>query len=333
MTCLLWQVSTIRRDGLYDGRVVEIVDGSSEGEEPSPVPPFAVIDELEESVEVTVFGLTDAGIVRSNNEDAFAIVDLDNGALIEAESATRTAACGVEGILLAVSDGMGGAQAGEVASALVLEAMREHLTKSIVTEDPAGVLAAAAAHANARVAEAAMDAEKVGMGATLIAVLIAGGEAITAEVGDSRFYLLRGQTLTLLSRDQTHVQVLLEQGLMTKEAVKTSKAKNVVLQSCGNASELVVAQRVVSLREGDRLLLCSDGLPLHVEDDEIAAVLGTCATLDGACARLLALVKERGGRDNVTIVVADVGGSLAPFDGTETVASTVQVLREFRPGE
>jgi PPM family protein phosphatase len=171
------------------------------------------------------------------------------------------------------------------------------------------------------------------MGATLIAALITGSEAITAEVGDSRCYVLRNMTLTLLSRDQTHVQILLEQGLMTKEMIKSSKAKNVVLQSCGNAPELVVAQRVLSLRDGDRLLLCSDGLTLHVDDDEIGAVLGTCATLEGACARLLALVKERGGRDNVTIVAAQVGGSLLHADPSENVADTVQTIREFRPGE
>jgi PPM family protein phosphatase len=299
--------------------------------EPAP-PPFAFIDELEEvgtEVVVQVCGATDVGSVRSNNEDALAVVDVTRAEHVDVANVASLDA-GDRGILLEVADGMGGENAGEVASAVLLEAVGEHLVQASAT-DAARALGDAVAHGNARVIEAAAERGRAGMGSTLVAVLIRGGLAYTAEVGDSRAYLLRGARLTQLTTDQTQAQMLVEAGLLTPENAKTSRAKNVLVQACGRVSELVIAQTSIALRQGDRLLLCSDGLTADVSNTEIEHVLATTASLDAACARLLTLAAERGGLDNVTVLVAQLGGALPPPSDEESVGDTMEHLRRFSP--
>jgi serine/threonine protein phosphatase PrpC len=304
-----------------------------------PAPSLEELEELEEvkdevagGVAIAVCGISDVGVARSNNEDAFAVVDLTTGDLVEASATGMLVVTGDRGILFAVSDGMGGENAGEVASALVLETVRAHLGANLESADPAASLAAAVVEANRRVADAGSAPDRSGMGATLVALLVHGGTAITAEVGDSRAYVLRSGTLSPITKDQTHIQMLIDQGLLTPEQAKTSRAKNVVIQACGKASEVVVAQRRFELREGDRLLLCSDGLTSHLADPEIAAILKGVDSSEGACAKLVSLANERGGKDNITVLLADVAGPLPPPAPGETVGSTLVALREFSVG-
>ncbi len=294
-----------------------------------PPDAFGAIEEIDAGADVFVSGLTDVGCVRTNNEDAFAVVDLGEGEVLDVVGKQTLVETGPRGLLLVVSDGMGGENAGEVASALVLEATREHLVGAAIEDDAPGALREAIEHAHARVSAAAGEPGREGMGATVIAVLVCGSYAFTAEVGDSRAYLLRRGKLAQLSKDQTHVQVLIDQGLLAPEKAKTSSAKSVVLQACGRADGLVVAQRRVALREGDRLLLCSDGLTGHLEDADIAKILGGAVVLDDACAKLVALAKERGGQDNVTVVAAEVGGSAPAVEAGETIDDCVETLRAF----
>jgi serine/threonine protein phosphatase PrpC len=169
------------------------------------------------------------------------------------------------------------------------------------------------------------------MGATLVGVLIHGGDAYTAEVGDSRAYLLRRSKLTRITKDQTQLQILLDMGLLTEDLAKQSHAKNIVLQACGRAPELVVAQNRIPLRARDRLLLCSDGLTLNVGDAEIENIL-SAAPIEDACAQLMALAIERGGQDNVTVLVVEVGGAL-PVPGPDDAAAVAENIRAFSPVE
>jgi serine/threonine protein phosphatase PrpC len=210
----------------------------------------------------------------------------------------------------------------------VVESLRESLAGGSATEDACEVLRVAVEHANKRVIAAAREGNRHGMGATLAAVLIKGGHAFTAEVGDSRIYLHRGTSCELISKDQTYVQVLLDQGLLTPETVKSSRAKNVVLQAIGKAPRLAVAQRKLALRRGDRLLLCSDGLTAHFEQQEIGEILGG-APLEDAVRDLVAKTNERGGKDNTTVLVLGIGNSAPPPGAGERVADTLTSIREF----
>ena len=168
------------------------------------------------------------------------------------------------------------------------------------------------------------------MGATLVALIIEGESAHVAEVGDSRAYVLRRGELTQITKDQTQIQILLDQGLLTPETAKLSRAKNIVLQAIGKTPDLIVAQRRLGLRDGDRLLLCSDGLTGHVADAEIAQVLGSATSLAHACAQLVTMTNERGGRDNVTVIAASIAGGAR---GHETVEQTLTTIRAFSVGE
>ncbi len=226
---------------------------------------------------------------------------------------------------------MGGENAGEVASALAVEVISAHLASSR-EDDAASALRAAVDHANELVVAAADEPGKKGMGTTVAAVLIRDAAVYTAEVGDSRAYVLRGGDLTQITKDQTYVQLLLDQGLMTPETIKGSVAKNVVLQALGKAPELIVAQRRLALRGGDRVLVCSDGLSSYVTDAEICSVLTSNPSLQDACSKLVAMANARGGHDNVTVLTALVDDVLPPPGANESVAEMLSTLRAYAVG-
>jgi PPM family protein phosphatase len=276
---------------------------------------------------ITVFGRSDVGAVRRNNEDAFVVADLMVSSPIHTMPQPIALQVGIRGILLAVSDGMGGAQAGEIASALTLHCLR--------TEMPAGeggtaeaALTASVEKANQRVWGAAAGSDRKGMGATLTAVLIHGNRAYVAEVGDSRAYVLRGSRFVQLTRDQSYAQLLLDAGTLTREQAETFQYKNVIMQAMGTKPNVVVALNRFTLRRGDRILLCSDGLSIKVKDDEMRNALLATASLDAACAQLIELANCRGGEDNITIVLAQLDGEgLAALTGEERVS--LETLQAF----
>lgn len=275
--------------------------------------------------------ITDVGRVRTNNEDSFVAYDIAQSEPFAASGSTFSFDVGERGFLLAVSDGMGGAQAGEVASALVLRTLEESLSAADQPTDED--LRAAVERANAAVFGAAQDPSRRGMGATLTAVLLRGANAYIASVGDSRAYLLRGARFRQMTRDQSYVQVLMDAGILKPDEAESSPMKNVVLQSMGQKSDVQVALGRLELRRGDRLVLCSDGLTGHVKDEEIAGLVGQKdLSLDEITRQLVALALDRGGEDNITVVVADLSGerlSRAPVP--ESVTQTFQVLSEFEP--
>ncbi len=287
------------------------------------------MDEQSADVLLRVFGKSDVGMVRTNNEDAFLIADLATDQAMDAVSVADVRVSD-RGVLLAVSDGMGGAAAGEIASAITVSSLQQWLA-----EDHAGVgthhlMKSAVEQANRNVHDAAQSTERQGMGATLTAVLIRGPMAHIAEVGDSRAYLVRNGRLRQVTRDQSFVQLLIEQGMLTRDQAEKSPYRNVILQAMGQNPEVTVAIGKLQLCRGDVFVLCSDGLSGKVADDEIRDIVLQGQAFDVVCDRLITLAKQRGGEDNITVVIGEVSGEGIP-EQTERrgITQTLDSVQEF----
>ena len=280
------------------------------------------------SVHLTVYGATHVGKVRKTNEDAFVVADLSGGSLLTEEQLARFDV-GKRGVLLAVSDGMGGHQAGEVASALVLQSLRETMSKLDGDGNYDQLIEHATVKANRAVWDAAHLPGREKMGATLTALFIHGTHVHIAEVGDSRAYLVRGGEVRQVTRDQSYVQVMLDAGALTPEEAATSKMRNVILQAMGNKPDVQVARGRLELRHHDCFILCSDGLSNKVTADELGTIVLSSPSLTVACNRLIDLANERGGEDNITVIAAGLGGDLPPQVLRESISETFVVLKEF----
>jgi len=280
-----------------------------------------------QEVALKAFGRTDIGRVRKKNEDTFVIADLMQSLPIHGMPKPIALNVDWRGVLIAVSDGMGGAEAGEVASAMALHGLRLEMPSGEGGTAEAA-LRASVEKANQDVWQTAADTGRTGMGATLTAILIHGKRAYVAEVGDSRAYLLRGNRFVQLTRDQSFVQNMLDTGAITRGQIATLPNKNAILQAIGTRPSVVVAMNRFTLRQGDRILLCSDGLSGKVTDDELRNVLLTTAALDSACSQLIDLANSRGGEDNITVVLFEMDGQgLAALTGDERVSlETVQAF-------
>jgi len=281
-------------------------------------------------ITITFAALSDVGLTRSVNEDAFQLTDLSTGASYEASPSNGQMSVGKGGALLTLSDGMGGHAAGEVAASTVISSVQKTLQAGGggTAEQR---LETAVRRANADVIAAARTKGRHGMGATLTAVLVDGTCAYVAEVGDSRAYLLRSGQLKQLTRDQSLVQMLVDQGLMHPDEAETSPRKNILLQAMGSVEEVHAAIGQVELRKGDKLLVCSDGISNAVAHDELLEILSVNGPWP-ACAHLIQLANDRGGEDNLTAVVALFdGSSLTAPAPSETVTGTFAVIKDFGP--
>ena len=228
--------------------------------------------------------LTDRGLHRDSNEDA-------------AYAGRR---------LIALADGVGGLPAGEVASEIAVRSL-----STLDAELPAGLdaldaLREAVVGASAQISEAVSgDPALEGMGTTLTAMLLTDGRFAMVHIGDSRAYLYRGGELSQLTRDDSYVQMLIEEGAITPEQARSHPQRSLVSQILqGQLAR--PAYTVLRPDPGDRLLLCSDGLSDVVEDASIARALGEHPELDDCARELVRLALVGGGPDNVTVVVADV---------------------------
>jgi PPM family protein phosphatase len=221
---------------------------------------------------------TDTGRQRSANEDAYF----------------------ARAPVFAVADGMGGAQAGEVASKLAAEAFEPG---SEGTESPEAYLRRVAVEANARIHELAeSDSSHSGMGTTLTAALVEGDEISLAHVGDSRAYVYRNGGLRRLTSDHSLVEELRRQGRLTEQQAEEHPQRSIITRALGPESEVEIDTMTYPARPGDVFLLCSDGLTTMVPEDRIATVLGASPDLDTAATRLVREANEAGGRDNITVV-------------------------------
>ena len=243
-----------------------------------------------------VAAATDVGLRRSGNEDNFVLWVGDRGR--ERDSL---------GALLVVADGMGGANAGEVASQLaaatVLGTYRE-----LGAADPVAALEQAITRANAVVYEQArQNPEQRGMGTTCTAVAIRGARLWLAHVGDSRAYLVRGETFRRLTHDHSLVAELVERGHLTPAEALSDPRRNQLTRCVGAMPEVAadVSQFEETLVPGDTVLLCSDGLHGLVSEGEIAMIAGDRGPAE-TCDELIAMAKDRGGPDNITVLVARV---------------------------
>lgn len=265
-------------------------------------------------VKVKVFGRTDVGLVREHNEDNFLIADLTtfNRSLRED---VRTHIVGERGDIVAVCDGMGGAAAGEIASQMAVDTIYECMQRDDPPKDRddfARRLVTAIEEAGARIfGEAKLDRTRRGMGTTVTAAGIYQQYLFVGQVGDSRAYLLRHGRLTLVTKDQSLVNQLIEAGQLTEEEAEQFEHSNIILQALGTSEQVHVDLTFVELRKGDRLMLCSDGLSGLVHAESLREVLASQAEPIDACKRLTELANAGGGHDNITVIVADFEGEIA----------------------
>jgi PPM family protein phosphatase len=257
---------------------------------------------------------TDKGCVREINEDSGRMVRPSDAALLAAK-----------GTLLVVADGMGGHSAGEVASQMAADVVCRLYYET--RAEPGQALRHAVEEANRRInAAAAEDESKHGMGTTCTALALCGGRAYAAHVGDSRLYMLRGTQLYQLSEDHSAVNEMVKLGIITKEQARTHEDKNVILRALGTVPEVeVLVLEPFAVREGDRYLLCSDGLHDLVLEDEIASVLSESEDTHAAGERLITMAKERGGHDNITVGII----AIMPEGTAAAEAGRMRATREL----
>jgi protein phosphatase len=203
--------------------------------------------------------------------------------------------------LFVVADGMGGAQAGEVASRIAVDSFRHGLDDA---SRPESALATLALEANSRIHELShSNAEHAGMGTTLTAVYVGDQEVAIAHVGDSRAYCLRDGELLRLTDDHSLVDELMRQGRLTPEEAVEHPQRSVITRALGPEGTVEVDTRTFRARAGDVYLLCSDGLTTMLAEEAIAEVLRTHRRLRDAGEALIAAANEAGGRDNITVVL------------------------------
>ncbi len=281
-------------------------------------------------IRISVFGKTDVGRTREHNEDCFLVADLtaQRASLLPE---VREHEIGHRGSILMVADGMGGAAAGEVASEMATETVYEHLINSWVPDKDSSPkqfayrLRQAVEVANERIhAYATQHPELKGMGTTMTAAGVMGDQIYLSQVGDSRAYLVRGKEAIQLTKDQSLMQRLVDAGELTEEEAERSERKNIILQALGPESRVRVDLTHQTIRKGDALLICSDGLSGQVSKEEIAERLCQDKNLVTISGELIALANERGGPDNITVVIARFAGDgLKPPDEGETVGHEV----------
>lgn len=265
-------------------------------------------------VHVRAVSSTHVGRVRAGNEDACIVVDLDQ-TVIGQPGALGRFEVDRKGVLLAVSDGMGGAKDGEVASRITVETLARTLLESPGGVDAASVLEQATRAAHQAVWDESCRVGQSGrsrMGATLTAALVRGRSLAIAQVGDSRAYLVRQGKITQLTTDQTMIQALIDKGLMKPEDAESSPFRNILSQAMGHQEDVSITMSEVELRDRDCILLCSDGLTNELSDEEIRDAIIQSIRLDVAAKRLVEMANARGGRDNITVVLAGVGGATLP---------------------
>jgi protein phosphatase len=256
-------------------------------------------------------GRTTTGKVRQNNEDSLWTGPVGD---VEAKAGEREAsgAAAWPGFLLAVADGMGGQAAGEIASRLAVEGLAEELSRRTREAGPAAIVAVDVGKdsihaANARIRETGeRDAALSGMGTTLTVAWVVGASAELFQVGDSRAYLWRGGRLEQLTKDQSLIGKLVEDGLLSPEQAETAAGRHIILQALGSEEALDIVHRTVTLQAGDELLLCTDGLSGLVKHTAIETVLRGGGTLAQQAAKLVRLAEDAGGTDNITVLLAKV---------------------------
>ena len=237
------------------------------------------------------WGLTDPGLVRTQNQDYYLLQKL-----------------GSHDLLAVVCDGMGGARSGNVASRLAAEVFTEEVKRGYragMTQEQADyLLRTAVSIANTAVYEnSQLNAEMKGMGTTLVAALAMGKRAYFANVGDSRAYLMNRQGIRRVTVDHSLVELMVQRGELTDQQAKSYPGKNFITRAIGTEQTVACDLFTSVLRPGDCVLLCSDGLTNLLADQELLFEVIHGVRKQDCCERLLGIAKERGAPDNVTAVL------------------------------
>lgn len=260
----------------------------------------------EKAVKIDAFGLTDVGCVRDHNEDA---IDWDT-----------------ERGMFILADGMGGHNAGEVASALAIESIKHALYDVLTPEvidseivDYNDALYEAITYANTEIFEQAQEnSEYAGMGTTLVMSLIHNGKALIANVGDSRLYVHNNEELTQLTTDHSLVQEMVDNGYLSEEEAFSAVSRNLITRALGISEEVEVDLIEHEIRAGDVFLICSDGLSDLVVDEEISSILiKHQGNLDDAAKALVEAANSKGGKDNISVILMTMRAAFSDDNGYE----------------
>ncbi|MDD3394236.1 MAG: Stp1/IreP family PP2C-type Ser/Thr phosphatase [Anaerotignum sp.] len=241
-------------------------------------------------------GISDIGRCRKNNEDAIYVPsssdDIQN--------------------LFIIADGMGGCNAGEVASQYAIDSFLDYIRKERDThsqEDIPDLLAEAMMASNQAVYEKSnSNREFAEMGTTLVAAAVQDGKIFVAYVGDSRAYLFRKKELNALTTDHSYVMELVRLGSITREEAANHPKRNIITRAVGIKETVETDAVVEQALKGDILLLCTDGLSGMLSDKEIAEMIAKRTTIEKKAQKLVEMANERGGYDNISLILVDVGG-------------------------
>lgn len=239
-----------------------------------------------------IFGKTDIGLVRENNQDAYELGSFDNS-----------------NCWAVVCDGMGGVSGGQIASAIcvekVSEAIKRGYRKKMSVSSAKNLLISAITAANSAVfKEAQENYELKGMGTTVVAVIVLESIAVVAHVGDSRAYTLN-DGINQITKDHSFVQLLIDTGKITEEQAKVHPDRNVITRAVGIEHVVDVEIDIVDINEKDKILICTDGLNGYVEDSDILKTVNQYG--DSSTEKLVEMANNVGGRDNVTVVILAQG--------------------------
>jgi len=288
----------------------------TETEAPKAEAEPAVPEAPKPKVLVHLAGATDVGRIREHNEDNYLLADLT--LQTRGDTVAGTFTLGDAGLLMAVCDGMGGALAGEIASQMASDVVHNIVQDGGAARDRdhfAQKLVASVQEAGARIFLAAKtNRDQHGMGTTSTVAGVFGTTLFVGQVGDSRAYLLRRGKLKQITKDQSLAAKLIEAGQLTEEQAETYEHAHIILQALGTADTVAVDLCYVDLRQGDVVMLCSDGLSGLASSAEIREAMATLNDPAAACQRLIDDANEAGGHDNITVIVARFEGDLPPCD-------------------
>lgn len=252
--------------------------------------------EAAKEFEIVASVCSDPGCIRDSNQDCGRFIKPGYASLLSRK-----------GVLAIIADGMGGHSGGEVASALAVDTIGRAYFE--IEGSPLAALKKSFEEANGQIYErSTTDDSLKGMGTTCTALAIYGGQAIVAHVGDSRLYLLRGGELYLMTEDHSAVMELVKTGIISLEQARHHEDKNVIVRALGTAPQVEVSvwENSLSVREGDRFILCSDGLYDLVEDADIKNLVFSAPDDHSACEQLIDLAKRSGGHDNITVGILSI---------------------------
>ena len=295
----------------------------------------------EGAYKIALYASSDVGAVRPGNEDNFLVLNLSTADTWKPSEGGSSPPGNLTnfnqshyGSVIAVTDGMGGALAGEVASRLAVECVRDRMLELQASPVYSKLpfyerLRLSIELANLYIYQMSLKrSEYSGMGATFTAVGLSGTTAYFGQVGDSRAYLIRGEHIQQITRDQSLVGQLLEAGHITKEEAEHHTYRNVILQALGASPSVSVVVDRLELRDMDTLLLCSDGLSNKVRMDEMMGTVDRAESLQDACKGLIDLANHRGGEDNITVLVAQVSGGRLSSTGAHDKRTTAPLTTD-----